>query len=207
MGKYQEVRLAKSEEEELVLNYSKDITYSINGQDQQVLQIIYPNKTLRASERVYPGVIYQLMDNTDVVSIYDLVPQLAKFAQRGYVIILVKNCKEANYSTVISYLQENASNFNLSTEYLFVLRDVNNEAFVSIETMKEVVTRQEVILGYIKGIISVGNKENFKDLCEDTNLKVPPVLCLYTAEDTSYPYGWWTEENFDTIEDFMSNYI
>lgn len=206
MGKYQEVKIAKSQVEEFVLNYSKDITYSVEGQEQHKLQIIYPNKAQSTSERVYPGIIYQLQVDTENESIYDKVPQLAMFAQRGYVIVLVENCREADYKVVLEYLHANAIEFNLAKEYLFVLREVNQEVPASLGIMKEVVTRQEDVLGYIKAIISLGNKEHFKELCEDTQLKLPPVLSLVTDEGVS-DQNSWTEETFDRIEDFMSNYI
>ena len=206
MGTYQEIKLSK-DVEEVVLSYSKDVTYIANGGEDQHLQMIYPSKT--EQEKKYPVILYVL--EGDQEAIYNKIPSLTKFAQRGYVIAMVVARKESDkeqeneYEAVLEFLQKNGEFYHLNMEQLFVLRD----SMLIGESSKSLVIKkleEKQLFKGIKAFISFGGSEEVKKLSNDV-LNCPPILCVRGNGDLADQNRWWSEDNLDVLEDFMSNYI
>jgi hypothetical protein len=213
MGKYQEVRMTKGHDKELAFTYSKDVNYITRGEEQQFLQMIHPNKSEQA-DNTYPCILYLSEDSQDTKDIYCKIPSLAKFAQRGYVVAMKKSkistanlSMESECEEVIEFLHQNASDFQFDKEHLFVLWDLTeNDELNEAREINELVTDQHKALKHITAVISLGGKEKLKKFSNLTSLDFPPVLQV-SADESEGNNGWWSEHNFDMIEDFMSNYI
>lgn len=208
MGTYQEVKVSQVTGD-VVLSYSKDVTYITIGGEDQHLQMIYPSKTEK--EKNYPGILYVLEGAEDKEAIYNKILCLAKFAQRGYVVAMVAasvesdNGPENTFDAALEFLHKNASLYRLNTEYLFVLRDaIAISEPMDTLVIKELEEKQQ--FKGIKAIISFGGKDELKKLSNDT-LDCPPILCMSGNNELSEQKLYWSEDNLDYLEDFMSNYI
>lgn len=219
MGKYQEARVAK--DLEIGFRYDKDVNFLTSEENPKFVQMIYPNLQDKL-EQAYPVILYLLEDHSNTRDIYDNIPGLVKFANRGYAVAMIKYQSQPdsltdldNLCTAMQFLQVNASKYHLDMNRLCVLRDaMEGEGSTKerdlkmeqdIEELKALVSKEST-LHNLKALVSLGGKELIDCMYHNTDINLPPILLVLEDENTYYQ-NIWSENNLDMIEDFISNYI
>lgn len=219
MGKYQEARVAK--DLEVGFRYGKDVNFLTSKENPKFVQMIYPNLEDKM-EQAYPVILYLLEDHSNTKGIYDNIPGLVKFANRGYAVAMIKYQFQRDsltdlddLSAAIQFLQVNASKYHLDMNRLCVLRDATEgegstkeqDLYMEqdIEELKVLVSKEST-LHNLKAVVSLGGKELIDCMCHSTDINLPPILLVLEDENTYYQ-NIWSESNLDMMEDFISNYI
>lgn len=199
MGIYQEA---------IELKYSKDVNYVTSGEHEKMLQMIYPDSK-GAVDKTYPGILYVLEEHSDPLDIYEHIPSLVKFAQRGYVVALMKHHPVSDDLMVaddceaaLQFLLQNADIYHLDQGRLCLWRDAIRSKNTTDSNKLD--WNQKDLLHNIKAVISLGGTGNIATNVEKADF--PPTL-LVAGDKDAYDNNWWSEQNFDVMEDFMSNYV
>lgn len=117
--------------QEPVLSYTQDVVYVKRGDLDLHIQLVAPRRDARSSEeqKGFPCIIYIQGSAWKKQNVYVGIPQLAKFASRGFVIASVeyRHSERAPFpaqvqdtKTAIRFMRKNAEKFHIDPNNMFV---------------------------------------------------------------------------------------
>ncbi len=212
MAIYQEINITHDLKGQIILNYHKDIIYIVDGEEYH-LQIIFPDNP--KNEKKYPCIVYMMSSNEKNEDIYHKIPRLSQFAQRGFVVALIERpVKVSNYEektimlqSAVSYLTKHAACYHIEPQNMFIWRDATYEDNNTAVDLDQFVMTHKEFHSTVKAIVSFGGKEQMNMLYEKLQAQIPPMLLIPCNIRETSNLEFWTEDVFDVIEDFISNYI
>lgn len=215
MASYQEVNITHDLRGEIILDYHKDITYIVDGEEVYHLQIIFPINPKNEIEKKYPCIVYMMSTNERNDDIYHKIPRLSQFAQRGFVVALIEppintstyEVKTVMLQNAVQYLTANAACYNIEPQNMFIWRDATHEDNNLAVDFDHFVTTHTEFHTTVKAIVSFGGKEQMNMLYAKLTAEIPPMLMIPCEVKKTLNLEFWTEDVFDVIEDFLSNYI
>lgn len=208
-----EINLGHEQPGEVILDYKKDITYSSEGDGKLVLHVIYPVANKTGEKRHYPVVLYFMANYDYKQEYYHNMPRLAQFSQRGYAVgVMEMPAGHASYETqsrlikdAVDTLEQYKNDLNLDVENIFILRDGCEEQEENRIDTNAICF--EPFSSKFRAIICFGGQQSIKNIYEKLKDSMPPVLMIPCNSRENSKLDFWTEEVFDYVEDFMSNYI
>lgn len=212
MKDYFEVNITHDLNGQFVLEFQKDVTYIATNDHEYHLQIIYPQQS-EQTEKKYPCMVYFMSTTNKREEIYHKIPRLSQFAQRGYVVVLMETPQDScTYEMqaklmgkAFTFLKEHGKKYSVDTDNMFIWRDGDHEEMIIDESLDLSKEEQEPINA--NAIVCFGGKEQMKYFEEKFDSMIPPVLMIPCDQKEYVDTGFWTEDVFDIIEDFISSYI